>query len=187
MRIPLNWLKDYIKVPTDQKLLTDKLTMSGHMLNKVEVKNKHVIIDLELRGNRENCYYILGIAREVSALFKSQVKYPKFYHPLKKVPQLKDVTLEVNSKTIKRVMLVTIKNIKITPSPKWLRERLVEYGIESINNIVDLSNYVMIETGQPLHTFDLEKLGKKLEIKPAKKDEDINTFKVRNVILSSKD
>ncbi len=187
MRIPLNWLKDYIKVPTDQKLLTDKLTMSGHMLNKVEVKNKHVIIDLELRGNRADCYSILGIAREVSALFKSPVKYPKFYHPLKKVPQLKDVTLEVNSKTIKRVMLVTIKNIKITPSPKWLRERLVEYGIESINNIVDLSNYVMIETGQPLHTFDLEKLGKKLEIRPAKKGEHMITFAGRNVILTSED
>src|SRR5258708_2937464 len=117
MRIPLNWLKDYIKIPTDQKLLTEKLTMAGHMLDKVEVKNKHVIIDLELRGNRADCYSILGIAREVSALFKSPVKYPKLYHLLKKVPQLKDITLEVNSKIVRRITLVAIKNVKITSSP----------------------------------------------------------------------
>src|SRR5258706_2829936 len=187
MRVPLNWLKEYVNLPEKQDVLTHQLTMAWHMLDKVDHINGHVILDLELRGNRADCYSILGIAREVSALFKSPVKYPKTHAQLKKVPQLKDTKLDVKTSLVKRVMMVAIKEVTLTDSPKWLKEKLEEYGVASINNIVDLSNYVMLETGEPMHTFDLDKVGKNLEIRLAKKNEKMVTFLGKELTLTNED
>src|SRR5258708_31745708 len=175
MRIPLNWLNEFVKLPKSQKDLTDRLTMAGHMLDKIDQVNGNVVLDLELRGNRADCYSIIGIAREVCGLFETPVKYRKTNIKLKKVKKF-NIHLDVQTELIKRVMLVEIRDIKLIKSPKWLKERIEEYGMESINNIVDLTNYVMIETGQPMHTFDLEKINKNLEIRLASRVEQMITF-----------
>lgn len=185
MKVPLNWLRDYVKIP-DQVGLTDKLTMAGHMLDKIEIKNKHTIIDLELRGNRADCYSILGIAREVAALFNTPVKYPSIKE-VKAKKELTEVKLNIKTPLVKRVMMTTIKNVKLSPSPKWLKEKLEEYGVESINNIVDLTNFVMIETGEPMHAFDLDKIGKELQIRLAKDGEQMTTFQDKNITLTKED
>jgi phenylalanyl-tRNA synthetase beta chain len=187
MKIPLNWLKDYVKLPPNEVQLTNKLTMVGHMLDKKEVVNGETILDLELRGNRADCYSILGIAKEVSAVFKTPVKYPKKLQNLEIVKRLQDCSLEVKTPLVKRVMIVKIKDVKIVESPKWLADRIRAYGIDPINNIVDLTNYVMIETGEPMHAFDLDKLGKNLEIRLALNNEKITTFQDVNITLTSDD
>ncbi len=187
MRIPLNWLKEYIDLPEKQEDLTHQLTMAGHMLDKVDHKNGHVVLDLELRGNRADCYSILGIAREASALFKTPVAYPKVHTPLKKVSQLKDAKLDVKTPLVKRVMMVAIKGVTITDSPNWLKEKLEEYGMPSINNIVDLTNFVMLETGEPMHAFDLDKVAPNLEIRPAKNKEKMVTFLGKELTLTNQD
>ncbi len=187
MKVPLNWLKQYIKLPKSQKALTDQLTMAGHMLDKVEIINKQTIIDLELRGNRADCYSMLGIAREVSALFKTPVKNLPLYSKLKKVKSLDNYNFEIITPIVKRIMMTTINEIKLQESPNWLKDNLKAYGVESINNIVDLTNFVMLETGQPMHAFDSDKLGKNLVIRLAKNRETMTTFVGKKVILTKDD
>lgn len=186
MRIPINWLKDYVKIPDKLDELTHKLTMVGHMLDKIDKQNGNAIIDLELRGNRADCYCLLGIAREISAIYNTPVKLPETYN-IPKTGKLKSIKINTASGHLQRVMAVIISNIKITDSPKWLKSRLEEYGIPTINNIVDLSNYVMLETGQPLHTFDLDKIGNNLSIRLAKKGEKLTTFLGEIISLSDDD
>lgn len=187
MKIPLNWLKEYVKLPESVDDLTHKLSMVGHMLDKKDVINGEVVIDLELRGNRADCYSILGIAREVSALYNTPVKNPKVLPKINLVKSLSSCNLVVKTPLVKRVMMVVVKDVKIMPSPKWLADRLRAYGVDPINNIVDLTNYVMIETGEPMHAFDLDKIGKNLEIRLAKNNEVITTFQDIKLTLTSDD
>lgn len=187
MRISINWLKEFVKIPNQISDLTNRLTMVGHMLDKVDKLNGNIIIDLELRGNRADCYSILGIAREISAIYNTPAKSPDIYKDITITPKLKAFEINTSTDYLQRVIAVIISDIKLTDSPKWLREKLEEYGIPSINNIVDLSNYVMLETGQPLHTFDFDKIGKNLSIRLAKKNEKITTFLDENITLTDDD
>lgn len=187
MRIPLNWLSEFVKLPKSQKDLTDKLTMAGHMLDKTDKVKGNVVIDLELRGNRADCYSVTGIAKEVSALFDTKVNFPKPLVKIKRVKNLTNINLKVQTHLVKRVMMVKIKDVKIAKSPKWLADRLSQYGMESINNIVDLTNYVMIETGEPLHAFDLDKLDGNLEIRLTQKGEEMITFQGKTLTLDEDD
>jgi phenylalanyl-tRNA synthetase beta chain len=187
MRIPVNWLKKYSKVPDSLDKLTHSLTLAGHMLDKVDKAGKETVIDLELRGNRADCYSVYGIAREVSALFNTPLTKLELYEKLTRSKKISGATLVPKSKFLQRVILVQIKNVKILPSPKWLKDSLEAYGITTQNNIVDLTNYVMLETGQPMHAFDLEKIGKKIYIRLAKKGEKITTFHDDVITLTNDD
>ena len=186
MRVPLNWLKELVTLPTDVADLADKLTMSGHMLDKKEVKNGETVLDLELRGNRADCYSMIGIAREVSAIYGNRMKTQPLIQTVV-VKKLKNTTLNIKTPLVKRVGMIEIENVVITKSPKWLREKLAAYGMESVNNIVDLTNYIMIEMGEPMHAFDLDKVKGNLEIRLAKKGEKIDTFQGSTLTLSNED
>lgn len=187
MKIPLEWLSEFVKLPEDVSILTDKLTMAGHMLDKIEGTGKNVVVDLELRGNRADCYSIFGIAREVSAIFNTPLKYPLTDKSHKSKNTSGNFNVNVESKYVKRVMAVKVNNIKITRSPGWLKERLEKYGIQSLNNIVDLTNYIMIETGEPMHAFDADKVGKDLYIRLAKKGQKMRTFQDKEINLTNDD
>lgn len=186
MKIPLNWLKQIVDLPSDVKKLTHDLTMVGHMLDKIEVINGEIILDLELRGNRADCYSILGIAREVSAIYGTKLKNLPIID-LKKVNKLQNINLKVLTPLVKNVEFIEIKNIKIEKSPKWLSSKLTAYGIETKNNIIDLTNYVMIETGEPMHAFDLDKINSNLEIRLAKTGEKLITFMDSALSLTNDD
>src|SRR5258706_3808563 len=186
MKIPLNWLKEIVSLPKDTKDLTDKLTMVGHMLDKkLEVKGE-TVLDLELRGNRADCYSILGIAREVQAIFGSKVKSLETER-LIKVNRLKNSSLKVETPLVKRAATTEVYDVKITDSPDWLKNKIASYGMESVNNIVDLTNYVMIETGEPMHAFDLDKVRGELQIRLAKNKERMTTFQDSIVTLTKED
>ncbi|PIU03600.1 hypothetical protein COT44_02270 [Candidatus Shapirobacteria bacterium CG08_land_8_20_14_0_20_39_18] len=187
MRVPLVWLKDYVELPKDLSLLTDKLTMAGHLLDKVEHQKENTIIDLELRGNRADCYSIYGIAREVSALFDTPVKTFSIHPPLRKVESLPECKIEIKTPLVKRFMATIIHNVKIKPSPEWMKVKLEQYGIPPINNIVDTTNFVMIETGEPMHAFDLDLVGKKMDLRLAKKGESFTTFEGTLIKLTEED
>ena len=186
MKIPISWLNELVTLPKNKRVLTDALTSVGHMLDKVETVDGETVIDLELRGNRADCYSLIGIAREVAAIFGTKVKYPPIIN-LNKVNKLKNVELAVKTPLVKRVGMVEIRNIKITKSPDWLSRKLAIYGISSVNNIVDLTNYVMLETGEPMHAFDLAKVGNSLEIRVAATGEKIRTFQDLSLCLTKED
>lgn len=186
MKIPINWLKEFVNLPKEISVLTDKLTMAGHMLDKVENLNDEKVLDLELRGNRADCYSIYGIAKEVSALFQTRIRSLQTI-PLLPAKKFDGPSLKIETSLVKRVGMVILKNVRIQPSPKWLQDRLTALGIQPLNNIVDLTNYVMIETGEPMHAFDLDKLDSDLTIRMAKNGELMTTFQDSKVALTNKD
>lgn len=189
MNIPLSWLSEYINLPKDTTDLTQKLTSIGHMLDKVTKDGGETVIDLELRGNRPDLLGLIGIAREISVVYNIPLKHP----PVLPLP-IKDSNLSLvkvdpkASDLVTRYTAFTLKT-KVGPSPSWLRSRLQSWGLPSINNVVDITNYVMIETGQPLHAFDLTKLaGHRLILRHAKNGEKFATIQQgQTLFLNSQD
>ena len=177
MNVPLSWLADYVTLPKSTKELTDKLTMVGHLLDKITKKGNVTVIDLELRGNRSDMFGLIGVARDISAILNSPLKLPEVANLPKKDSQHPLVIVEKSAQAlVKRYEVLRLK-VKICPSPKWLIERLRLYGIPSINNVVDVTNYVMVETGIPLHAFDYHKINSgKLILRMAKKGEKFQTI-----------
>lgn len=133
------------------------------------------VLELSITPDRNDCFSILGLAREVSALTGNIVKFPRIDLKESSTPANKEIKVEIqNEGMCPQYFATVVKNIKIDESPKWLRERLTAVGIRPINNVVDITNFVLMEFGQPLHAFDANKLkNKKLIIRNARKDEKI--------------
>ncbi|MFW5720558.1 MAG: phenylalanine--tRNA ligase beta subunit-related protein, partial [Candidatus Dojkabacteria bacterium] len=175
MNIPLKWLKEYVDIPEKTRDFTDKMSMIEHMLDKIIETETDTVVDLELRGNRADCYGILGIAREAHAAYGGRFDIPQVIDMPEHDYQGFEVL--VRSDTVKRFYSTVIRGVKIGPSPEWMQERLKNYGMEAINNVVDITNYVMIESGMPMHAFDLKSMrGNQLVLRPAREGEKVITF-----------
>lgn len=122
---------------------------------KTVVPMESAIIDLEITSNRADCFSMIGIARETAATFGTEYRMPNLEYTEKDDRDINDsYKVEVRSSLCRRYMAKAITNIKIEPSPQWMQERLLEADIRPINNMVDITNFVMMELGQPLHAFD---------------------------------
>jgi phenylalanyl-tRNA synthetase beta chain len=176
-----NWLQSFFKqkLPKPEKL-AEILTMAAFEVISVDRCGNDFILDIDILPNRApDCFSHLGVARECAALLDYRFKIKDY-----KLKEDKNLTandfikIEVkDKKSCPRYTARVITDIKVGPSPKWLKERLEVCGLQSINNIVDLANYTMLETGQPLHAFDAEKIGgKKIIVRRAKKGEKISAL-----------
>ncbi|PKM51739.1 MAG: phenylalanine--tRNA ligase subunit beta [Firmicutes bacterium HGW-Firmicutes-7] len=137
-----------------------------------------IIVEYEVTSNRPDCFSVLGIAREAAATFNKAFKYPEMvYEEIKGNPSdYASVTIE-DEKLCPRYIGKIIQDVKIAPSPKWLQQKLRAAGVRPINNIVDITNFIMIEMGQPMHAFDVETLeDKKIIVRKAKEGEKIITL-----------
>ena len=185
MKIPLIWLKDYIDIKKSPKEIADSFTSLGLMLDK---PIKDDVLDLEHRMDRSDWLSIIGCARDLSAMEGLRLKFPELNKLPGKQPskdQMVDIKVECPD-LVKRFNTRIFRGIKVKPSPKWLSERLESYGIPSINNIVDITNFVMVELGQPMHAQDLSKMEKQeIVIRRAHKDEEITTLLGQNLKLNS--
>ncbi|MDD3392739.1 MAG: phenylalanine--tRNA ligase subunit beta [Bacilli bacterium] len=145
------------------------------------------VIDFELTANRADLLSMLGMAYEVGALYKRNVKYPD----TKVVCQGEDINsnYQINVKTDKCSLytMKLVKNVTIKESPNFIKRRLMASGIRPINNVVDISNYVMMEYGQPLHFFDADKLGNYIEIREANDKEELETLDKNIRVLDRND
>ncbi|MEG1499739.1 MAG: phenylalanine--tRNA ligase subunit beta, partial [Clostridia bacterium] len=138
-----------------------------------------VAFDVNITANRPDCMSVYGIAKEISAILKTPIKEQNLNYNVVSNKEIKDfVQVEVKNWDIcPRYMAAVIDNVKIEQSPLWLKARLRAVGIKSINNIVDITNYVLIEYGQPMHAFDQANVaGKKLVIRNAEKDEKLKVL-----------
>jgi len=145
------------------------------------------VFDIEITPNRPDCLSHLGIARELSAWFKKPLCSPKIatLPSAGKSTLLSEVTVE-NTEDCPLYYAQVVKGVTIAPSPAWITERLSAAGIRPINNIVDIGNFVMLETGQPLHAFDAAKLqGSKISVRRAKEGEKITTLDGKERSVSS--
>jgi phenylalanyl-tRNA synthetase beta chain len=159
MKVVYNWLRDFVAVTASPGDLASRLALSGTNIAGVENGPQGAVMDAEVTSNRPDCLSHYGIAREVGALYKIPLNSvsPKLAETSTKAADA--VKVEIRSPQLcGRFTARAIRGVKIQPSPAWLKDRLEACGVASINNVVDVSNYVMLELGHPLHTFDYDKL-----------------------------
>src|SRR6266567_983178 len=178
MKVVYNWLKDFVDVTATLHELASRLALSGTNIGGVENGPHGAVIEAEVSSNRPDCLGHFGIAREVSAIYKLPLKHVTS-KPLESSARVADaVKVEIQSPELcGRFTARVIRNVKIQPSPKWLKDRLETSGVASISNVVDISNYVMLELGHALHTFDYDKVrDHKIVVRRAKQNEKMKTL-----------
>lgn len=145
------------------------------------------IIDLEITSNRPDCLSIVGMARETAATLNKTYKMPIVDFKATCNDKIEDeLKVEVRDSLCRRYMARGVKNVKIAPSPSWMQDRLLEAGVRPINNIVDITNFVMIELGQPMHAFDAREItSKTIVVERAKDGEKFITLDEEERILTS--
>ncbi len=187
MIVSWNWLKDYVEIDADLEKVTSRLTMSGLNLESVEHVSDDIALDLEVTSNRPDCLGHLGIARELAVLFDKQLTIPTA-----EVQTVEDKTADATSVKIEcedlcpQYVARVIRGVRVGPSPKWMQDRLATIGVTPINNIVDVTNYVLMECGQPLHAFDFDKLhGQRIIVRRASDQETIHAIDHREYQLTS--
>jgi phenylalanyl-tRNA synthetase beta chain len=178
MKVVYNWLKDFVDVTAPPNELASRLALSGTNIGGIENGPHGAVIEAEVSSNRPDCLSHYGIAREVGAIYKLPLKHvsPK---PAESAAKAGDaVKVEIQSPDLcGRFTARVIRGVKIQPSPKWLKDKLEASGVASISNVVDVSNYVMLELGHPLHTFDYDKVrDHKIVVRRAKPNEKILTL-----------
>jgi phenylalanyl-tRNA synthetase beta chain len=173
MLVSWDWLKQYVELDMSPDALSDRLMMAGLNHEATERHGRDWAINLEVTSNRPDCLGHLGIAREISVLWNRPLTLPPADPVEGRTPvtELTQVALEC-PKLCHRYTARMIRGVKVGPSPAWLVDRLATIGIPAINNVVDITNYVLMECGQPLHAFDLAGLkGQRIIVREAKKDE----------------
>ena len=179
MKVQVDWLKEYVEIDKPAAELGHILTMAGLEIESHQLidEEKGDVLELNVTPNRGYCLSHLGVARELSVLMDRRFKPPEALAWLEKnwgaVPIAEKILVENHEENLcPRYAALVIENVKPGPSPKWLCDRLHAIGLRPINNIVDITNFVLMEYGQPLHAFDLELLaGNKIIIRNAKKKE----------------
>lgn len=174
MLVSWNWLKEYVDLPMSQEEAARRLMMAGLNHESTEPVGNDFCIDLEVTNNRSDCLGHIGVARELAALFDQVLRIPEAIAKTSSSANAKDlvsVTIEA-PELCPRYIARVIRGLKIKPSPNWLQDRLRTIGIASISNVVDITNYVMMECGQPLHAFDFKQIrGGKIIVRQAKAGE----------------
>src|SRR5215813_523140 len=178
MKINYNWLKELVDVDLPPRDLAAKLTMAGIAVDAVDFYGDDAVLEIDLTSNRPDCLSHLGIGREAAAVLGKTARTPEA-----KAPESKTKTSDVTSVEIlapalcPRYTARVIRGVKIGPSPDWMIKRLESLGQRSVNNVADITNYVMLEMGQPLHAFDLHQLrGERIVVRTARSGEKITTL-----------
>ena len=159
MNISYNWLRDLIEIDLAPELLAEKLTRVGMAVEGVHPHGDDYVLDIDLTSNRPDCLSHLGIARELRVITGHELKTDGS-NPEPPYPSAlaADIVKVEDPDLCHRFTARIIKNVRIGPSPDWLVKRLEAIGERAINNVADITNYVMHELGQPMHSFDLDKL-----------------------------
>lgn len=176
MRLSLEWLKEFVDFDLSPNELNLGLTMIGLEVEGLESVEGDTIFEINVTPNRSDCLSLLGLAREVSALLNRPLRMPGI--TIRNGDGPCDITVSILDPDLcHRYSGRAIKGVRITESPKWIKERLEKSGMRPINNVVDVTNYVLLEMGHPLHAFDLDKLkGRMIRVGRAGKGKSIKTI-----------
>jgi phenylalanyl-tRNA synthetase beta chain len=181
MKISLEWLSQYLLGTITAQQAADALTHGGLPVEVIETIGNDTVIDVEVTSNRSDCLSHIGVARELAALLNLEFRdltLPTF--PQDKTPTndtgLKAVGIDA-PELCPHYTARVFRNVQIKPSPAWMQRRLTAVGLRPINNIVDITNYILFEMGQPLHAFDLDKIGgQQINVRRAKPGEKITSL-----------
>ena len=156
MIISTNWLSEYVRVPASTESLVERLLLSGLNHESTWTVGTDTAIEIEVTSNRPDCLGHIGVAREAAVLFAQPLHIPDPRPREAAASAAADIAVEILEPEICPFYSArVIKGVRVGPSPQWLVERLATVGVASVNNVVDVTNYVMLECGQPLHAFDL--------------------------------
>lgn len=159
MKVSTQWLKEFLPIKDTPQTLAQRLTFAGVEVEAISKSGKDVLLELAVPPNRGDLLGHEGVARELAAILKLNFKSQKITPPKGQGKIRSRLTVIVKDRNrAPRYMVRMISGIKVGPSPAWLKDRLETFGVRSINNVVDATNYVMLEMGQPLHAFDFDHL-----------------------------
>jgi phenylalanyl-tRNA synthetase beta chain len=175
MKISLNWLNDYIQTGLSAEKIADILSNLGLPYESIEHLDGDAVIDVEVTSNRSDCLSYIGIARELAAATGKPLKVPQVQLNESDKEAAKFTCVEIaEPKLCRRYTARIIEAVRVGPSPDWLKQKLLAAGMRSVNNVVDATNYAMLETGQPPHAFDYAKIaGGKIIVRKAAAGEQI--------------
>jgi len=189
MKFSFEWLKDLVRFQQSPKELAELLTM--HFAEtKVSLSRKRPVLEVDLLANRvADAGGHFGLAREIAAILGKRFSYPQKKIRENKEKAKKFLQVKIETPFCNSYLARVMKGVVVKPSPSWLQKRLIDCGLRPINNVVDATNYIMLETGQPLHVFDYDKIDKDclsrktIIVRQAKKGERITTLENKNYLL----
>ena len=174
MRLVYDWLCELVAVPADAATVAREISLRGFEVAEI-VPGRSPVIDFEVSANRPDCLSQVGLAREAATIWQLPLRLPDTTMPEAGPSEALDV--ELKDPDLCPRYCAQVFEVRIGPSPEWLVERLEAAGVRPINNIVDITNYVMLEMGQPMHAFDLRRLaGGRLVIRRARPGETMRTL-----------
>ena len=184
MKFTFNWLKEFVTFKAPPEKLAELFTMAGleveslTPLREPETNQSDWLFEVAVTPNRGDCLGLAGLAREVSALTGGPTKTAPVSLHGKEPDTAKRISIQIETPRLcSRYSARIVDRVSVAPSPAWIRFRLESCGIRAINNIVDITNYVMLETGQPLHAFDLDRLpARKIVVRPAREQRKFTTL-----------
>ncbi|MEE2638942.1 MAG: phenylalanine--tRNA ligase subunit beta [Acidobacteriota bacterium] len=182
MRVLVSWLRELVEIPVGIDQLSEALTMRGFEVGAIEPwstpdHEPDAVLDLEITTNRPDCLSILGIAREVGAIYDADLKLPFGFTIPESSMTPTALTVSIDDPALCPRYVGALAGVTVGASPAWLARRLEAAEIRPINNVVDVTNYVMLELGHPMHAIDLERLsGGEINVRRARADETIRTL-----------
>ena len=178
MKVSLNWLKDFVDVPPNPRELKSRLTMLGLGVESFTAEGDDWIFEAEITTNRPDCLSHYGIAREIATAYLKPLKSLHVAVKESEPATSGEIGIEIlNPDLCARYCGRVIRNVEVKPSPPWLARRLQAVGLRPINNVADITNYVLMELGHPLHAFDLAHLAeRKIVVRCARPGEVLKTL-----------
>ncbi len=186
MRILLSWLRDFVEIQESPQDLAHALTMAGMAVDSVEEEDGETIFEVDITSNRPDAMNHFGMAREVAALYRRQLRRPATGFAEADPPAATRAGVAIEDvRACLRYVGRVFTDVQVRASPDWVRRRLELCGVRAINNLADLTNYVLLELGQPTHAFDLDTLaGARIVVRRAREEESLVTLDGEERILT---
>jgi phenylalanyl-tRNA synthetase beta chain len=202
VKILVSWLRDFVDVPGRAEDIAAMMSVRGFAVEGIEpFGDGDAVIDFEVTGNRPDCMAVSGIAREVATAFGLQVRRPAVASTVRRAglagdgPALhltalktvdkSDIEVLVDNQDLCSRYAGAVADVTIGPSPDWMQARLRAAGVRPTNNIVDVTNYVLVELGQPMHAFDFDRIGGgQIRVRTAREGETLRTLDGKERTLS---
>ena len=195
MKVLLSWLRDFVDVPGDAEDIAATMSVRGFAVEGLErLDDGDAVIDFEVTGNRPDCMSVIGIAREVATAFQVPLREPAVassvragggheesgpalhLFPLKTVDRA-DIDVVIEAPDLCPRYAGAVADVTMGPSPEWMQARLRGCGVRPTSNVVDVTNYVLLELGQPMHAFDDSRIGgSQIRVRPARRGETLTTL-----------
>jgi phenylalanyl-tRNA synthetase beta chain len=164
MKILLSWLREFVDVPGTAEQIATTMSVRGFAVEGIESLPDDAVIDFEVTANRPDCLSVAGMAREIATAYGLEVRRPvadgsRLASMSLESVEHGDIEIAIENKELCPRYVGAVADVTVGPSPDWMQARLRATGVRPISNIVDITNYVLLELGQPMHAFDITKLG----------------------------